>query len=204
MGGRGSGRSAGFGLLVDKCEDHLSIDLAWMKREGMLIQGNSGNIRWTRGGNLTGTIGYRVEATGLRLIYRTREGGGEWQDVNDVIPFAWTGTNFNGRRQWFVCPSCKRQCRVIYGGSRYRCRKCHGLKYESQFEDAAGRAASQRHRLRKRLGKVGSLQDPFPQKPKGMHRKTYDRLAARDHKLEVRWVAGMAAWLKLDTQGSSV
>ena len=33
---------------------------------------------------------------------------------------------------WFACPSCRRRCRVIYGGARFRCRLCYGAKYESE------------------------------------------------------------------------
>ena len=196
MGGRGSGRTSGYGFLVDKCEDYLSIDIAWLKRQGSLTSGGSGNITWSRNGKTTGSIGYRSELGGLRVIYRTRQSGDVWTEVNELIRFAWTDTNFNGRRQWFACPSCNRRCRIIYGGSYYRCRKCCQLKYESQYEPIFGRAADQRHKLRKRLGQVGSLEDPFPPKPKGMHWKTYRRLEERDQVLDQRWCMDMAGWLE--------
>ena len=102
MGGRGSGRTSGYGFLVDKCEDYLSIDIAWLKRQGSLTPGNSGNITWSRDGKTTGSICYRVEVGGLRLIYRSRQSGDDWHDVNELIPFTWTDANFNGRRQWFA------------------------------------------------------------------------------------------------------
>lgn len=133
-------------------------------------------------------VGYRIEAGGLRLIYRTRPRGGEWRDVDELIPFTSTATQFGGKRVWFACPSCQKRCRIIYGGCYFRCRRCHGLRYESQYEDAISRAASQRHKLRKRLGYVGSLEDPFPLKPKGMHWTTYEQLQARDEECEQRWV----------------
>lgn len=178
MGGRGSGRTNGSGLLVDKCEDYLSIDIGWLKRQGSLTPDKSGKITWSRGGQTTSSIGYRTEVGGLRLIYRTLRAEDDWQDVNELISFAWTDANFNGRRQWFACPSCNRRCRIIYGGAYYRCRNCYRLKYESQYEPIFGRVADQRHKLRKRLGYAGSLEDPFPPKPKGMHWKTYRRLSS--------------------------
>jgi hypothetical protein len=184
LGLRGSGRATGSGLLVDKCEDYLSIDLAWLKRQGSLTPGNFGNITWSRNGKTTSCIGYRTEIDGLRLIYRTLRAEDDWQDVNELIPFAWTLASFNGRRQWLACPNCNRRCRIIYGGSYYRCRKCYQLKYESQYEQIFGSATNQRHKLRKRLGQVGSLEDPFPPKPKGMHWKTYRQLEALDRQLE--------------------
>lgn len=196
MGGRGSGRTSSYGFTVDKCEDYLSIDLAWLQRQNSLKHGNSGTITWSRRGQERGSIRYRTEADGLRLIYRASKGGQEWRDVNELIPFAWTNANFNGRRRWFVCLSCSRRCRIIYGGTHYRCRKCHQLKYESQYEPIFGRATEQRHKLRKRLGYIGSLDDPFPPKPKGMHWKTYRRLEKRDQELAERWCMDMVNWLQ--------
>jgi hypothetical protein len=82
-----------------------------------------------------------------------------------------------------------RRRRVFLRSSRvdvtktYRCRKCYQLKYESQYEQIFGSATNQRHKLRKRLGQVGSLEDPFPPKPKGMHWKTYRQLEALDRQL---------------------
>lgn len=193
MGGRGSGRSAGYGFGVDKCEEYQNIDLAWLRGEKMLKVGNSGSIQWSRRGEVYSSVGYRVETNGLRLIYRTRVREGEWRDVDELIRFTSTPTQFGGQRIWYVCPCCQKRCRVIYGGSHFRCRTCHGLRYESQYENATSRIASQRHKLRRRLGYVGSLEDPFPLKPKRMHWTTSERLQERDAELERRWVIGVAA-----------
>ena len=72
MGGRGSGRTGGFGALIDKTDDYHSVDLAWMRRQGCLAHGSSGALTWSRGETATGSIRYRVELDGLRLLYRTR------------------------------------------------------------------------------------------------------------------------------------
>lgn len=195
MGGIGSGRPASFGLLVDTCEHFRSIDLAWMRQQNMLGPGYAGSIQWSRGDDVTASISYRTESTGLRLIYRVQHSDCEQHDVEELIPFTWTATNFGGQRRWFRCPSCLRRSRVIYGGAYFRCRRCHDLNYESQYEAMTFRAASQRHKLRRRLGQSGSLSDPFPPKPKGMHWKTYERLQTRDKILEQLWVTGMSIWL---------
>jgi hypothetical protein len=70
-----------------------------------------------------------------------------------------------------------RRGRIVYGGSHFRCRKCHGLSYESQFEDPIRRVASQRHNILERLGQVSSLEDPLPAKSDCMHWTAYRRLA---------------------------
>ena len=191
MGGRGSGRHGG--LSANKCHEYHSIDLARLRRKGCLRPGFSGSVTWSRCGQKTGSIDYRVEVEGLRLIYRTRPHGGDWQSVNEFIPFAPTRANFGGFRNWFVCPSCTRRCRILYGGSRFRCRRCYRLKYESQYEPAFGRAASRVHKLRERLGVSGSLDEPFPLKPKGMHWKTYRRLEAKEAYLAARYNSGFCS-----------
>ncbi len=190
MGGFGSGR---YGFASAKCEEYRRIDLAWLRRNGYLHAGNSGNLTWSRGGNKTGSINYRVETGGLRLIYRTRPHGGEWHDVNELVPFVWTQTRFGGQRRWFQCMSCGRRCRILYGGSHYRCRRCHGLKYESQYEPAYQRAIDQVDKLRARVGgERGAFdEEPFPPKPKGMHWKTYRRLEERYDALQGSWTVGV-------------
>ena len=140
-----------------------------------------------------------VHCFGPRIAadYRARTGTEAWEDIDEVIPFATTAPHLGGERYWFVCPSCRRRCRIVYGGRRFRCRRCHGLVYESQHERPAFRAATQMHKLRDRLGQRGALDEPFPEKPKGMHWKTYWRLEARDDALHVIWCGAMLRYLGL-------
>ena len=181
------------GMLVDKCEDYRSVDLAWLRREGYFKTGHSGRITWSRGGSVTAWIRYQVEGHGLRLIYRTRRSGDvEWRDIDELFPFIYTATNFAGRRQWLQCLSCQRCCRVLYGGAYFRCRRCHGLRYESQYEPAWLSGTSRAQKIRERYGGSGSLDEPFPDKPKGMHWRTYDRLVAQDERLTAIWVRGIS------------
>ena len=70
-----------------------------------------------------------------------------------------------------------------------------GSSNESQYEPAYGRAASRSHKIRQRLGYSGSLDDPFPPKPKGMHWRTYTRLKALDDELQQRWAIGVTGWM---------
>lgn len=193
MGGRGSGRSSSMGMLVDKCEDYRSLDIASLRRKGCLKPGFSGRITWSRGGTVRAWIQYRVEEMGLRLIYRTRRPGDEeWRDIDELFPFVYTATNFARRRKWLQCLSCRRRCRVLFGGAYFRCRQCHGLRYESQYEPAWLSGTSRAQKIRERYGGSGSLDEPFPGKPKGMHRRTYDRLVYQDEKLTALWIRGIS------------
>ncbi len=195
MGGRGSGRSGWGGVLTDKCHEYHSIDLAWLRRKKLLNLGHWSTVTWSRAGRETGSVRIECLQWGVRLVYRQRRAGDEWQDVNEFVPFVESATRFGGTRQWFRCLTCAARCRVLYGGTHFRCRRCHRLKYESQYEAAYARACSQAHALRRRLGCVGSLDDPFPPKPKGMHWKTYRQLEARDRKFQNLWAAGVMQWL---------
>jgi hypothetical protein len=194
MGGRGSGRTAFF--MVDKCENLHSIDLAWLRRQDMLRPGYASTIRWSRGGRPTGSVAVHVSHSGLRLTYRVRPFGGDWQDISEVIAFTESRTNFGGTRAWLQCLTCGRACRVLYGGTRFRCRTCLGLRYESQYEAGFARAASRVHKIRGRLGHYGAIDEPFPPKPKGMHWRTYRRLQEKDRRCAEAWVYGLAGCLR--------
>ena len=192
MGGWGSGRYRG---RCTECDHQYGIDLTWMRRQGLLQNGRQGQITWSSNGERTGWIQYAVLSNGLRLIYRARTGAEAWEDIDEIIPFTTTVPHLGGSRFWFTCPSCRCRCRIVYGGRRFRCRKCHGFVYESQHERPAFRAATQMHKLRDRLGQRDSLDEPFPDKPKGMHWKTYARLAARDEALHDVWRGAMMRYL---------
>lgn len=195
MGGRGSGRPAGFGFNVDKCHEVHSIDLAWLKRRNLLVPGRWSSLTWSRGGTETGSIRIAVAEGGLALSYRHRHGNADWQTVNEVVPFVETAPGLGGRRKWFRCLSCQKRCRILYGGARFRCRRCLGLRYDTQYEPAFARAATRALKIRERLGSKGGIDDPFPDKPKGMHWNTYRRLEADEERLQNAWAVGvMVKW----------
>lgn len=192
MGGSGSGRYGS----SSKTNEYHSVDLAYLKRHKLLRTGTNGTLRWSRGGEQTGWIRYAVERDGLRLNYKTRSWGAEeWQTINELVPFTYTQTNFGGQRRWLRCLSCGRRCRVIYGGSYFRCRRCYDLKYETQYEQAWARVITKAQKVRMRLGGDGSMDELFPPKPKGMHWKTYNRLAAMNELYDKHWLRLMSGWL---------
>ena len=191
MGGRGSGRQAGLGLLVDKCNEYRSIDLAWLRSRKLLNPGSGSTITWSRAGNVTGSIRIECQANGIRLVYRRRRHDEDWQDVNEFVPLVETATSFGGKRHWFQCLSCGSRCRVLYGGAYFRCRRCHRLKYETQYEPPFAGAATRALKIRKRLGSKGGLDDIFPDKPKGMHWKTFERLRNEEEQRQEAWAAGL-------------
>ncbi len=133
------------------------------------------------------------------LLYRYRRGpGGEWEDVREPVELDWTPCNFGGERPWFICPGagCGWRVAVLYGPGRYfLCRHCYGLAYQSQRDTKMYRALHRAQDIRKRLGGSANMMEPFPEKPKGMRWKTYERLFWEHHEAEVEQLIGMKAWL---------
>jgi hypothetical protein len=154
-----------------------SLDLSSLKRLNMLQPGFSGSLHWLRNGERVGTIGVWVQQDWIKLSYRSRPYGGEWESIEDTIPLVETEAGFGGRRKWFLCASCGRRARILYGGRLYRCRICRGATYESQYEPFFHASHERIRRLKKRLGdRQADTWAPIPTRPKGMHRKTYERL----------------------------
>jgi hypothetical protein len=182
--------------MAERCESYHAIDLAWLSRRKMLQPGRSSSIQWSWGGQPAGSIGIVAKANCVHLVYRHRAWGDQWQEMREIISFTYTQTRFGGRRRWFECPRCGRACRVLFGGGPYRCRRCHGLHYSSQYQSAGSRTIGRLQALRTRLGGSGDLLEPFPVRPKHMQRRTYMRLRALDAELWRRTTLGLASDLE--------
>ncbi len=185
MGGLGSGNRLRWSQ-KPICEHNKRIDIRYMRKRGLLRAGAAGSLSWSLAGEPAGDIKYRTHHQSLELDYKYREGGNDWQLVNEQIYFARVPQHFGGERLYFICPRCHRNCMVLYGGAYFRCRKCQGLAYASQNEDAVDRLRRKAEKIRRRLGDDGDLDWPFPEKPKGMHWRTYDALRAKGEALEER------------------
>jgi hypothetical protein len=97
-----------------------------------------------------------------------------------------TPMHFGGRRLWFRCPRCDGRCSVLYGTWRIACRRCHRVRYLSQRETRSGRANLGMMKIVKRLDRKATC-NALPSKPKGMHWRTYERLAERYEDYDTMW-----------------
>ena len=101
------------------------------------------------------------------------------------IRVSWTRCHFGGLRPWLHCLCGRRVAKLFKGMGGYFCRPCVGNPiYASQGKSTKGRRHFEACKLRLRLGGVASIAAPFPERPRGMHKKTYARLRARIEKLE--------------------
>ncbi len=184
MGGYRSGWHRSSARLVERCE---KIDLADLKKHRATLEEREGVVLKSACSALI-TLRYR----GLRLRYWARGQG----YLDEVVPFAYTPTQFGGQRQWLVCPHCKRRVRVLYGGKRnlFRCRKCYGLVYRSTHLAWHERADTQADKLALKLCGGDRKQydgETFPDKPKWMRWATYWHLEERYYDLKHKWELGV-------------
>jgi hypothetical protein len=147
------------------------LDVRWMQRQGFLSPGYSGGVNWSQDGEKVAGIGFTAHDGYIVLKYRTRQGGGEWEDKEYLVRLARTPCNYGKTRPWFLCPCCGRRVAILWGDSIYACRHCHRLVYDCQREAPHYRLMSRAHKIRDRLGG-----ERWCIKPKGMHQRTFDRL----------------------------
>jgi hypothetical protein len=175
MGGRGSGGHNSKGKLRDvQC---VRLDVHELARDGNLTLGKRGL--------LFGTIGFEVaggpDAQRLVLEFSVRSVNGERLDpVRQEICCNWRRAHHGGRYLMFLCNECGRPVRVLY--ARYfsdriwffSCRKCAGITYQSTMGHRWDRSARRVEKLRARLEWQAGGTEPI--RPRGMHKRTYQRI----------------------------
>jgi hypothetical protein len=190
MGGYNSGRHGG----KRTTDDMHPLDIRKINRAGCLKPWQSFGWQWSSNGKVVASINIRVLDDSVNLNYRTRDRGGEWQDMDYRVRIERTACHYGGQRVWWVCPAvgCGRRVAVLYGGKVYACRHCHKLNYQSTRETPDDQATRRADKIRKRLGWEAGILNGNGIKPKGMHWTTFDRME-RQHDAHVNAaLAGMA------------
>jgi hypothetical protein len=108
--------------------------------------------------------------------------------VRAKIFFCETQTVFGHPRLWFVCPTCGRRCRVLFGSWRIACGRCHRVRYLTQTDSPSGRAVRGMFRVVRRFNPAATV-NQIPPRPYGMHRSTYKRLVQKHAAYSRRWFA---------------
>jgi hypothetical protein len=186
------------------CESCLSIDVRQWHRLGWLRAGQRFTWSWTRGGKALGSVVVRTEPDAVILMFKPSgaEGNGS-RSVEQRLPLVWTRCHFGGARPWLRCTghsdgqACGRRAAKLFlcPPPLFACRPCCGLAYASQQEIPRHRAISRAQKARMRLGGNANLLEPFPKKPRGMHRRTYNWMLAGAMAAQERWIALSRDWL---------
>jgi hypothetical protein len=152
-----------------------SLDVRELKRFGLLQDDRmslSPGLRWPALRRIISSR-YWLELEGPNTMQRVR--------------VSWTRCHIGGWRPWMHCPCCEvRKAILLRGYGGYCCRACIGNPlYACQAKSAHGRRHFEICKIRLQLNGMASLLEPFPDRPRGMHRRRYDRLKARVLTLEM-------------------
>jgi hypothetical protein len=180
--------------LVEEC---MCLDISVLRRNAYFnhkgLAKFSRSWKWPNGDITKATLDVRMddEKYGPHLMLRI-DGGQE-----QLIFLERTQPNFGGERLWFICLTGKR-CRKLYlahGTTHVLCREALHLSYESQYRDHVWRLNERARQLRARLGVV-DRSPTLPGKPKGMWRRTYQKLVCRVADAEDDALQARLEWMR--------
>jgi len=165
--------------------------------------GRSGLIWWGEESDPTASLSVQSKGeysidddtapTHLRLQYTIKTPHpDEPSKIDYVVPLDHTPCNFGGFRSWFRCPGgingerCDRRVRKLYLPTRhdyFLCRECYDLGYRSS-RSSGNPIKEAELRYRRAFAKADkdnrrphpNGEPYFPERPKGMHRDTFEEL----------------------------
>jgi hypothetical protein len=194
-------RYAGGGkTTVESCR---CIDVLDWHRRGCLRSPRRFSWAWRQDGERVASINVETERHRVTLKYRSRPYGGDWAGAKQRIPVAWTPCRFGGDRPWFICSVyangtyCGRKVTKLYNaGGLFACRHCSRLAYACQQESTHLRGLWKAQKIRMRLGGSANMLEDFPEKPKGLHWQTYERLCRVHDAAQARSIIGLTDFAK--------
>lgn len=157
-----------------------SIDIRKLLHAGLRQPGDSLSMRWhsSQQGQLAGhAVVTMLDPKRLQITHH------DTGMPDEILDLSYSATAFGGQRAWFVCSKlgCGKRVAVLHAAIKgFRCRHCSHLAYKSQLEQPYDRLLRQARRARHRVGGDNNILAPLPPKPKGMHWRTYDRLASHE------------------------
>lgn len=130
-------------------------------------------------------------AKAIRLDYSFR-GKSYGYDVGITT----SSCHYGNYRYWFNCPNCNKRVGVLYCAGLYVCRHCIGANYATQLMQPIDKLFRKAAKIRHRLQWQQGIANGHGSRPKGMHRKTYDRLVSEHDRiadnllgLELEWIS---------------
>ena len=158
------------------------IDIRFLKRQGLLHPGVSGELSWSINGENIGSVLYRIAEHKLILWHQSDTNS---QQLRQEIKFDLTPCNYGGHRTWLLCPACSRRVTALYAFSEnFLCRHCHRLPYRSSNETKRGRQLLKKHKLGNEIFDYYQSGQGWGKKS-GIHWKTFCRLKKKYDQLEM-------------------
>ena len=137
------------------------------------------------------------------------DGGGLWLQISSAGAKSWIFRYWVAERDpttgelTRVCSVrsngvyCGRRVTKLYSAGRlFACRNCYRLAYASQQESVLHRGLGKSQKIRMRLGGSPNMSEEFPDKPKGMHWRTYERLRRVHDVAEERSAIGLRSFVE--------
>ncbi len=146
-----------------------------------------GSWSWSQNGEERSNISYELntldEHSPYIRVHYTNKNTEEKHDYK--IRLSTTSPNYGGKRWWFHCPAarCGKRVGVLFMGNIFACRHCYNIAYPSQNESPAQRMLSRAQKIQQQLGGSGCM-DELVIRPKGMHKKTFERKFELMNRLE--------------------
>ncbi len=210
MGGSGSGRYPSSATVEEARDELFCLSIRDWADRGLLRPGTFTQT-WMADDQPTGLIRVQIDTVNpvhravagvlaqpvpatLRAVldYHVRQAGGPPEAVRDEIWLDRKRRGFAAARPVFICPGCTHRVAELYAQDGYfRCRRCCRLNYQSQRRSPETRGLEKAARIKRRLGGAGESAEPVPERPKGMHRTTYEGLCQAVAKAEAgTWQEG--------------
>ena len=131
-------------------------------------------------GTMTGRNGNQARVTynqeGLKISFAANG-----QSYDQQVNATYTPCNYGGKgRLWMQCVCGGRTNKLYFYRMQFVCRKCTGLAYSSQSLSPTDRGTNAVRRIQNKLDPAGGYEIlEVPNKPKGMHSSTYERVTEK-------------------------
>jgi hypothetical protein len=184
-------------------ESRRSINILDLQRRGYLQSAQCFSLTWTGNGRRMASVYVKTESNSITVYYLSRSHDEDWVNVEQRIAVVWTPCRFGGERAWFVCSGdgtgvrCGRRVVNLYrAGRQFACRECCRLAYTSQRKWADQRALWKAQKIRMKWGGSPNMLEDFPDKPKGMHWRTYERWRRIHNAVEERSTTSLIGFVE--------
>jgi hypothetical protein len=170
-------------------EDGLSLSVHPMAKRVHRTRGSSiaGSWIWRSGGEISSSVRYAVTVDNDRYARLELKYSINGEPIEQTITLVSEPCRFGGFRWFAYCPRTSQRVSKLYlppGSRRFLSRQAFRIHYRSQSETFVDRATRRQRKLLHRLG--ADYADALP-KPKGMHWRTYERLADEIERCENIW-----------------